>query len=236
MEPPDIPRSKPYPLFGDKEPIVAIRSSAFGAVVPEIGCSFTQGLAYSSDEVWGVRGCDAISAKCTYALQPPCELDDLYVELCDGSSDKFVQRRIQSLALSMEAEDPGIKSKSFGLHRLGCRGGRQAWLPIQPQTLSSRVIGIPVLSLSSYSSNLNTSGTKLAAQSSHLFENVYLRARSTSKHQAYQQYLHIVVRMYADVRTPEWIKIAQKRSNPIVMLGKVGGKTKFPSRPRRQER
>ena len=41
--------------------------------------------------------------------------------------------------------------------------------------------------------------------------------------------------MYADIgtdigETPQWVKIAHRRSNPVVMCGKVRGKSEFPSR------
>lgn len=232
------------PLFTDTNTLITIQTPN-GPAMPQIHCQFTQGIIYGNQLAmggcWTLRGCDAISAECSYELFPSAHTDQLFIDHCEDRGSQAVRRSIHAIALVPRAENVG--SKHAGLYHLGRKHGRSAWLPIQPQALSPRAspprpdapkpsnVVQPVVSIPT------TTAEKCVCQ----FRDMYVRDRpQTAKRRAYQQYFHITIEMYADIRAdgsdaPEWVKVAQRRSNPIITFGKVGGKTEFPSRPRRQK-
>jgi hypothetical protein len=233
------------PLFMDTETFIPMRTPN-GLVVKEIQCHFTKGITCDRrpgmEGCWTLRGCDTISARCSYKLSPMTDLGQLYVDYREGVNGGAVQRKVHTIALVPRAENVG--SKHAGLYHLGRKNGRQAWLPIQAQALSPRESfkRSPALGPSDIVQPTTVNPTAAAKKYVCHFQDMHVRDRpQTSKRRAYQQYLHVTLEMYADVRAdgsdaPEWVKVAQRRSNPIIMFGKVGGKTEFPLRLGRREK
>jgi hypothetical protein len=242
---PETPR-RHAPLFTETETFTTLQTPN-GPTMPQIHCQFTRGITYGNQlgmkDYWTLRGCDAISAECSYELFPAEDLDRLYVDHRENISGRAVQRSIRTIALVPQAENVG--SRHAGLYHLGRKHRRQAWLPIQLQALllpsaRSPPSDAPKLNDSIHAPEVEPTLTAMAEPCVVQFQDMYVRDRPhRTKRRAYQQYLDITIEMYADVRAdgseaPEWIKVAQRRSNPIIMFGRVGGKTEFPIKPHRR--
>jgi hypothetical protein len=214
-----------------------------GPTMPQTHCQLTREITHDNqlgmEGCWTLRGCDTISGEYSYELSPSTDLDQLFMDHRENLGGRAVQRSIHAIALVPQAENVG--SKHVGLYHLGRKQGKQVWLPIQARALtpSTRSPLSDAQKLSNMVQPIVATPTATAEKCVCQFQDMYVRdRRQTTKHRAYQQYLHITIEMYADVRAdgsgaPEWIKVAQRRSNPIVMFGKVGGKTEFPTRPHR---
>ena len=204
---PEPASTKSYPLFRETETVVAIRTSNDIPIVPRIDCIFLEGVICTTEAWegwWTVRGCENISAKCSYTFYPSMEPDPFVIEYCEHADNQAVRRHVHAIALVLRAEKAG--SKHLGLYHLRRRKGRQAWLSVQVEALSPCADGNVLQRSSALGLEKQTCSmavdTAATAKTTHIFESMHLRdRRRSSKRRAYQQYIYFVVEMYADVRT-----------------------------------
>jgi len=213
-------------------------------VWPQIEAKVEKGFFYSADKTWTCYRRNYFAIQCSFSLNPPCPGLHLYL----NRIGKQQPEQIQCFAMSLSAAVDGSNGKTIELiqHKPKRDKGPQLQIRIEklaPSPLGKSqldahsdssldiyhnpVAGMPVLPLQSDQGQTFTPTSHSRTTHQHTFERIQFKSATANngKRRAQQQYYHLIVELYVDVRgfqepQPNWVKIAQRVSAPVVVRGR----------------
>ncbi|KAF2455138.1 hypothetical protein BDY21DRAFT_79761 [Lineolata rhizophorae] len=244
------PDSRPAgtPPFSDQRVFHDI-SYEGSSVKPQIEAKIEKGFFYSADQIWTCYRRNYFSVQCSYTLNPQCAGSRLYL---NRSKDRPEQ--IQAIAMSLSAAVDGAQGKTIELVQHTPKRDKGPQLQIKKEKLFPMpankphpepygmppyhhpvVSTAPVLPLQGEAcDNDQVPGYAMpqnsAANYQHTFERIQFKSATANngKRRAQQQYYHLIVELWVDVRRsasePEtdktWVKIAERASDRVVVRGR----------------
>ncbi|KZF25442.1 p53-like transcription factor [Xylona heveae TC161] len=229
------------PPFGDTVILHSITSVDGTAVTPQIHARIEKGFFFA-DHDWTCYRRNYFSVNCSYSLRPHLPSVPLFLT----RSTKTGPEPIQGFAISIAAvvDGPGGKSIELVQHtpkRDKAPTSRPEPVKVEPNTSgvlgmfpsSGSHAGLPfaashLTSQSEYDQSFTTQHS--AANTSVNFERIQFKnaTANNGKRRAAQQYYHLIVELYAEVRgslssDAQFVKIATRISERMVVRGRSPG-------------
>ncbi|KAF2141439.1 uncharacterized protein K452DRAFT_228903, partial [Aplosporella prunicola CBS 121167] len=230
------------PPFADQETFHEISSDG-QIIVPQITCRVEKGFFYSLDRTWTCYRRNYFSVVASYSLSPHLPNARLYLDR--GSRNGPEQ--IQAMAVTLSAAVDGASGKSIELvqHTPKRDKGPQTSIkmeklaPTPPNKTQTDPHGYPINTFHTSAAmaspylplqadpeqQYSPAGHSTSHQ--HTFERIQFKSATANngKRRAQQQYYHLIVELYADVRrpgeqTPDWVRVAQRVSAAVVVRGR----------------
>ncbi|KAK0640124.1 Ankyrin repeat and KH domain-containing protein mask [Lasiodiplodia hormozganensis] len=195
------------------------------AVTPHIKCKIEKGFFLTNDQTWTIYRRSYFSVNCSYTLDPYLPHGRLY--LSRGSRNTLEQ--IQAMAITLSAALDGAAGESIELVQHIPKRDKGPQLQVQMEKLlpippsREETIAPPFLPFQEPYSPTDLSVTS----HQHTFERIQFKSATANngKGRAQQQYCHLFIELYADVRRtfkdlPEWVRVARRMSAPLVVRGR----------------
>lgn len=239
--PPQHDRQADTPPFNAQETLYEIACNGSN-VTAHIDAKIEKGFFFSSDRVWTCYRRNYFSVLVSYSLDP--HIPGGRLTLLKGSK----QEHIQAMAMSLSAAVDGAQGKSIELIQHTPKRDKGPQLPIKKELLSPTppgksqhehgygmsafhnpsTVAPPYLPLQSDpEANQQYSPAHSATTHQHTFERIQFKSATANngKRRAQQQYYHLIVELWANIQKPQeqqpnWIKIAQRVSQPVVVRGR----------------
>ena len=228
------PQSLP---FNDFCPLKTIKSDG-QTIVPEIHAQIVKNVFFH-DNTWTCYRRNYISVECSYSLEPSADNARIYLE----SDDKEHLVQIQALAVSLHASVDTKDGKAIELVQHTPKRDRGPQYAMRIEKLSPAPRGHPISGYSTgaapaphlphqldEASDVANIAPPNPKQTQHTFERVQFKQATANngRRRAQQQYYHLIVALYADVRElngsePKWVKVAQQVSPTMVVRGRSPG-------------
>ena len=205
-------------------------------VEPNITATIAKKCVFLADDTWTCYRRNYMSVECSYTM--PC-IPNARLYLKTGNSS---QKQIQALSVSVCAQVGDRVGKTVELVQHTAKRDRGPQNPVGYEKLSP---SCPGTSQQLYQGTTATNGPYLPLQfddgqqssngqgpplSIHTFERIQFKSATANngKRRAAQQFYHLVVVLLADIRdpggdAPDWVKIAQRVSEPMVVRGRSPG-------------
>ncbi|KAF9639102.1 putative ndt80 like dna-binding family protein [Lasiodiplodia theobromae] len=213
------------PPFLSQENFGEIVSGEGQAVTPHIKCKIEKGFFFSSDRTWTTYRRNYFSVNCSYTLDPYFPHGRLYL----SRRNRNAPEQIQAIAMTLSAAIDGAAGKSIELVQHTPKRHKGPQLQIQMERLlpippsREETIAPPFLPFQEPYSPIDLSVTS----HQHTFERIQFKSATANngKGRAQQQYCHLFIELYADVRRtfedlPEWVRVARRMSAPLVVRGR----------------
>lgn len=213
------------PPFLSQENFGEIIAGEGQAVTPHIKSKIEKGFFFSSDRTWTAYRRNYFSVNCSYTLDPYLSHSRLYL----SRGNRNAPEQIQAIAMTLSAAIDGAAGKSIELVQHTPKRDKGPQLQIQMEKLlptppsREETIAPPFLPFQEPYSPTDLS----VASHQHTFERVQFKSPTANngKRRAQQQYFHLIIELYADVRRtfeepPEWVRVAQRISAPLVVRGR----------------
>jgi meiosis-specific transcription factor NDT80 len=220
-------------------------------VQPHIDCKIEKGFFYSSDRTWTCYRRNYFSVQCSYSLNPHTPNGRLYLHRTDKKSGTQPEM-IQALALSLSAVVDGTAGKSIELVQHTPKRDKGPQMQIGKEKVPPTPPNKPGTdhnyAMTAYHSPNQVASVYLPLQNEadpssqshgfsspshngttyqHTFERIQFKSATANngKRRAQQQYYHLIVELWADVRgsrdpSPHWVKVAQRASAQVVVRGR----------------
>lgn len=240
--PPQHDRQADTPPFNPQETLHDITCNGSN-VTAHIDAKIEKGFFFSSDRVWTCYRRNYFSVLVSYSLDP--HIPGGRLTLLKGSK----QEHIQAMAMSLSAAVDGAQGKSIELIQHTPKRDKGPQLPIKKELLSPTppgksqhehgygmstfhnpsAVAPPYLPLQSdpEASQQYSPANHSATTHQHTFERIQFKSATANngKRRAQQQYYHLIVELWANIQKPQdqqpnWIKIAQRVSQPVVVRGR----------------
>lgn len=203
-------------------------------VVPDIHAKIEKGF-FPVDQTWTCYRRNYFSVRCSYTLRPHLPNARLYLNRASRGGNE----QVQALAVSLSAAIDQGDGKSVELVQHTPKRDKGPQLQIRIEKLAPKPAG----NSASYNGAPTVAPPYLPLQSdpdqpysgpdsvnTHTFERIQFKQATANngKRRAQQQYYHLVVELYADVRDPRdprpnWVKVAQRISAQVVVRGRSPG-------------
>ena len=186
------------------------------------------------DNQWTCYRRNYITIHTHFVLKPNHASAFLFVETKNG------ERQVQALGVSLSASMDDPKGKAIGLVQHTAKRDRGPQTEVGIRKLAPT---LPGATYPPYHGSTSTNGPYLPLQAedeqrnsamtptgSHTFERIQFKQATANngKRRAQQQFYHIMVELYANIqkhadKEPEWVKVAQKTSEAMVVRGRSPG-------------
>lgn len=237
------------PPFSNLEILYDLTCDGGQHVVPHIEAKIEKGFFYSNDNTWTCYRRNYFSVSCRYSLTPHIPNGRLFV----NRGGKHQPEQIQALAMSMSAVVDGHIGKIIELVQHTPKRdkgpqlqiGKEKILPTPPgksqadghsytlggmHNISSVPPPLLPFQIEPDPSTVHPGSSQTGHSSTgeqHTFERIQFKQATANngKRRAQQQYYHLIVELWADIRnprdsSPSWIKIAQRMSDAVVVRGR----------------
>ncbi|KAK7560170.1 hypothetical protein IWX47DRAFT_886696 [Phyllosticta citricarpa] len=212
------------------------------SITPQLDCKIEKGFFYSSDQTWTCYRRNYFAVQCSYTLNPHISNARLYLNR--GSR----QEQIQALAVTLSAAVDGPTGKPIELVQHTPKRDKGPQNPIKMEKINPVPPGKTQSDPHGYSLNFSHTASSIAppylplqqdgeqpyspaghstSNYQHLFERIQFKSATANngKRRAQQQYYHLIVELYADVRrtadeAPDWVRVAQRVSAAVVVRGR----------------
>ena len=206
-------------------------------VTPNITAKIAKKCAFLADDTWTCYRRNYMSVECSYTLTSCGPNARLYLKTGNSS-----QKQIQALSVSLCAQVGDKVGKTVELVKHTPKRDRGPQLPVGYEKLSPSSPGTSHLL---YQGTTATNGPYLPLQfddgeqssngqgpplSVHTFDRIQFKSATANngKRRAAQPFYHLIVVLLADIRdpggnAPDWVKIAQRVSEPMVVRGRSPG-------------
>ncbi|KAJ9669828.1 hypothetical protein H2201_000214 [Coniosporium apollinis] len=246
------PQQSETPPFNPQETLHEITCQG-QTVIPNIEAKIGKGFFYSSDKTWTCYRRNYFSVECSYSLNPHIANGQLYLKR--GSKQGQEQIQALAMSLSAVVDGTAGKSIELVQHTPKRDKGPQLQIqkeklaPTPPRKSQTDAHGYPVNTLHAQATmtppylplqnapeqsqadpEQHQAYSPAGASSStysHTFERIQFKSATANngKRRAQQQYYHLIVELYADVRSrreskPDWVKLAQRISAAVVVRGR----------------
>ncbi len=222
-------RSQESPPFLEQETINEIFCDGH-TVQPQIEAKIEKGFFYSSDNCWTCYRRNYFSVQCSYSLSPYPSSRPLYL----AESGQKTHQPIQALGICLSAAVDGPSGKSIELVQHTPKRDKGPQNPIHITKLSPTPPFLPLqgvdhhdISHDQTQHSTYSSHQPLPTAHQHTFERIQFKSATANngKRRAQQQYYHLIVELWADVRgvhdkEAKWKKIAQRISHQVVVRGR----------------
>ena len=215
------------------ESIVADVGGTQQTVKPEVQAKIGRGF-FASDGKWTCYRRNYFSVTCSFSLHPWPSTAPLYIRHSDNTLEP-----IRGFGMAISAIVNGQYSETRELVQHTPKRDKQSerkpervtLQPSPPPSLTGVSMGNcnhPGFPLGSHSMDYNPSFTggpqPCQPPTSHMFERIQFQKATANngKRRAQQQFYNLVVELYAEVRG-EWIKIARRHSDQMVVRGRSPG-------------
>ncbi|KAF4308793.1 ndt80 like DNA-binding family protein [Botryosphaeria dothidea] len=231
------------PPFSAQETFHEITSDG-QAIAPHIDCKVEKGFFFSNDRTWTCYRRNYFSVNCSYTLNPHLPNGRLYL----NRGGRNGPEQIQAMAVTLSAAVDGAAGKSIELVQHTPKRDKGPQLQIQMEKLmpmppgkgaaethgyplqfthSAQTLAPPFLPLQQDTEQSYSPAGHSATSHQHTFERIQFKSATANngKRRAQQQYYHLIVELYADVRRqndthPEWVRVAQRVSAAVVVRGR----------------
>ncbi|KAK0650959.1 hypothetical protein DIS24_g6306 [Lasiodiplodia hormozganensis] len=232
------------PPFSHQENFGEITAGEGQAVTPHIECKVEKGFFFSSDRTWTCYRRNYFSVNCSYTLNPHVPNSRLFL----SRGGRNGPEQIQAMAVTLSAAVDGAAGKSIELVQHTPKRDKGPQLQIQMEKLlpmppgkgaadthgyplqfthGATATAPPFLPLQQDAEQSYSPAGHSATSHQHTFERIQFKSATANngKRRAQQQYYHLIVELYADVRRandthPEWVRVAQRVSAAVVVRGR----------------
>lgn len=215
------------PTFDNTKVIHPIITYFNQQLVPEIEVSIEKGF-FQVDGKWTCQRRNYITVSCSFSFWTSYE-GQLYL----GHSNHQAEV-IKQFAVSISAKtNNNQESEVIALVQHTPKRDNSTSIP-------GKVTIQPSSGALSFNGNYNAGPIYSSMQhpispTSHAFERIQFQKSTKNGKRRVQQYFHIVVELFADVNwtgeSPNWVKVAEKQSGPLVVRGRCPGHYKENGRP-----
>lgn len=214
-------------------------------VVPTLEAKIEKGFFWSSDRVWTCYRRNYFAVNVSYGLNPWISNARLYLDQGNGKP----QEQIQAMAVSLAAAVDGSGGKTIELIQHTPKRDKGPQLSMKKELLAPTPPGKSHehggYGLNSFHQSSSVPGPQLPLQNEsdssqqysptshgsssfqHGFERIQFKSATANngKRRAQQQYYHLIVELWADIRRPtdegaKWVKVAARSSHPVVVRGR----------------
>lgn len=196
---------------------------------------------FLADHIWTCYRRNYFAVTCSYALEPSCTDKPLHLQRRSENQHAHPPiQQVQALAMTVSATIDRASGKRVELTQLTAKRDNGPQLEIglrkllpksrdEHRTAYHNRLGStgPLLPLQSLPENLPPDSSSSAQSSTHTFSRIQYKSATLNngRRRAAQQYYHIVVELWADVRRspdrPEdWVKIGDRISEQMVVRGR----------------
>lgn len=214
------------------------------SIVPHIDCKVEKGFFFSQDRTWTCYRRNYFSVNCSYTLAPYLPNSRLHLDRGGRNGPE----QIQAMAVTLSAAVDGAAGKSIELVQHTPKRDKRPQLQMQMEKLmpmppgkgaaethgyplqfthSTATLAPPFLPLQQDSEQLYSPAGHSTTSYQHTFKYIQFKSATANngKKRAQQQYYHLIVELYADVRRPsnpqpDWVRVAQRVSAAVVVRGR----------------
>lgn len=213
-------------------------------IQPDIQAKIQKGF-FQVDSKWTCYRRNYFSVTCSFSLRPFAPTAPLYLQR--QSTIEYIHSFAMSISAIVNGQDSEVrelvqhtpkrsKDTEFKPSKITLQPNQQASLAMHPvSTSASNPFGLGGPQTSSMALDYNSSYGATAQPSqiptSHTFERIQFQKATANngKRRAQQQFYNLVVELFAEVAKPngtsegQWVKIATKRSEQMVVRGRSPG-------------
>ncbi|KAL1620570.1 hypothetical protein SLS54_005926 [Diplodia seriata] len=232
------------PPFSAQEGFGEITAGEGQVVTPQIECKVEKGFFFSNDHTWTCYRRNYFSVNCSYTLNPHLPNSRLFL----SRNARNAPEQIQAMAVTLSAAVDGAAGKSIELVQHTPKRDKGPQMQIQMEKLlpmppgkgagdthgyplqfthSATALGPPFLPLQQDTEQSYSPAGHSATSHQHTFERIQFKSATANngKRRAQQQYYHLIVELFADVRRagddhPDWVRVAQRVSAAVVVRGR----------------